>query len=221
MIYPLSVRNGLEINIGKEWDRCIDRFGTAFSKECAESYRENIRRVVNEHLSFWDWCVMKNGETGEVSVTDAVEALCKTFTKGTRVRLIKYGGKHKLPLGLKGTVRSINKNADMLIVFDNKRTIRLNYGRDVCEKIPENEESHFTSETLVSDVVVLHKRQALCRICGRILEAGTHFRSLVFRTDNELSTIEACSQCVRYIRNHGLTYDRNGLRCLYPDKESK
>ena len=221
MTYSLSVRNGLELNIGKEWTRCIDRFGNAFTKTCAASYRENIGRVVNENLSFWDWCIMKHAETGETCIEDIVDTLKNIFTKGTRVRIVKYGGKQKLPLGIKGTVRGVSRNAEILVALDDSWKIRLKYGRDVCELVTVSEESTLSEKTLIYECIVLHKYPAMCRTCGRMLEPGTHFYSMEFNVEAEPRKIEVCSQCARYTRKHRLTYDRNGLKCLYSDKEKE
>ena len=131
----VSIRNGIELSIGKEWDKCIDKFGISFVRECAKTYRENTRKVSNEKISFLEWCKMAKGLKPIIASSDRVREIQSSFPKGNRVRLVKYGGKQELPLGVKGTVRGVSKNGDILVAFDAKRRARLTMGRDLCELI--------------------------------------------------------------------------------------
>ena len=214
----VSIRNGIELSIGKEWDICIDKFGIAFVRECAKTYRENTGKVFNEKISFLEWCRMASGHKPAAASDDRLSEIQTSFPKGSRVRLIKYGGKQELPLGIKGTVRGVSKNGDILVAFDSKRRARLAMGRDLCEIIQASDDTGLTDDDIVTDNIVLYKLPSVCTSCGRLLEPGTHFRTMVFKHENERRVIEMCSQCVRYIRKHGLTYEHNGLRCVYTDK---
>ena len=117
----VSIRNGIELSIGKEWDICIDKFGISFVRECAKTYRENTGKVFNEKISFLEWCRMASGHKPAAASDDRLSEIQTSFPKGSRVRLIKYGGKQELPLGIKGTVRGVSKNGDILVAFDSKR----------------------------------------------------------------------------------------------------
>ena len=214
----ISIRNGIELNIGKEWDKCIDKFGNTFTRECAITYREHTRQVISEKISFLEWCSIAKGDIPTRAASSRINDIQAAFPKGSRIRLVRYGGRQDLTLGVKGTGRGVTKKVEILVAFDTKQRVRLAMERDLCELVEKSEDSGLNDEALVEEKPVLYKHPTICISCGRFLAQSTHFRTMVFSNKGKRSTIEMCSQCVRYIRKHKLNYDRNGLKGILTEK---
>lgn len=207
-------------------------------KESAEEYLENIYSEQIDLDKAADAVVDAMGENGiqlEDVAAIGIEAFKELVTEVAKTDLPDNSTNetiiHKLDalesavekLGDKieqvhSEADAMNDKRDDLAKVDTKQRVRLAMERDLCELIEKSEDSGLNDEALVEEKTVLYKHPTICISCGRFLAQSTHFRTMVFSNKGKRSTIEMCSQCVRYIRKHKLNYDRNGLKGILTEK---
>ena len=69
-----------------------------------------------------------------------VELMRARYPQGTRLELISMEGENDMPKGLKGTVDFIDDSGQILMTWDNGRTLALNPEIDHYRKITQPEE---------------------------------------------------------------------------------
>ena len=64
-----------------------------------------------------------------------VEAICKEYPAGTRVRLVKMDDIQAPPLGTEGTVVGVDDTGSLLMHWDNCSHLNIVYGSDEVEQV--------------------------------------------------------------------------------------
>lgn len=211
----------------------IEREAERYSRQDNQtSQGVSIRIGSGEGGDLWHSKAYQAKLEGEVSaVTDILNEIAgpevfeeirtKTESGMTRSEAVKESAEEKLGDKIEqvySEADAMNDKRDDLAKVDTKQRVRLAMERDLCELVEKSEDGGLNDEALVEEKTVLYKHPTICISCGRFLAQSTHFRTMVFSNKGKRSTIEMCSQCVRYIRKHKLNYDRNGLKGILTEK---
>ena len=64
-----------------------------------------------------------------------VEKIKSAYPPGTRVELVKMDDIQAPPIGTKGTVIGVDDIGSIMVVWDNRSSLHVVYGEDICRKI--------------------------------------------------------------------------------------
>lgn len=64
-----------------------------------------------------------------------VEKIKSEYPPGTRVELVKMDDIQAPPIGTKGTVIGVDDIGSIMVVWDNRSSLHVVYGEDICRKI--------------------------------------------------------------------------------------
>lgn len=64
-----------------------------------------------------------------------VEKIKSEYPPGTRVELVKMDDIQAPPIGTKGTVIGVDDIGSIMVAWDNRSSLHVVYGEDICRKI--------------------------------------------------------------------------------------
>lgn len=64
-----------------------------------------------------------------------VEKIKSEYPPGTRVELVKMDDIQAPPIGTKGTVIGVDDIGSIMVEWDNRSSLHVVYGEDICRKI--------------------------------------------------------------------------------------
>lgn len=64
-----------------------------------------------------------------------VEKIKSEYPPGTRVELVKMDDIQAPPIGTKGTVIGVDDIGSIMVEWDNRSSLHVVYGEDICKKI--------------------------------------------------------------------------------------
>lgn len=88
-----NLYNKVTFIIDDDWVKCIDKFGITRTKAYAASYRENARTLVNQGVTFEDWCI-ENAHDDPTYTAESMPKKAKSvnrgiYSKGTKIRILE------------------------------------------------------------------------------------------------------------------------------------
>lgn len=211
--------NHLELNIGTDFSKACDKFGYKNVKQYSAEYRDNAERILAARLSFFDWCKMRNRGAEGFSLEDAIKHMKKTYTPGTRVKLVYAQRIGNPPIGSKGSVISVTDEGNIEVEWDTWRRSYSNvsvivFGTDSVALLTPAE---IKAETFSKkDVVARNTERCLssyvCFTCGRRIPEGETINKYTFEKRFDRIYANMCEDCAGYIRKHNIRFRAKSLK---------
>jgi|GEM_PF-3361323 len=214
-----QVMNHLELNIGTDFSKACDKFGYKNVKQYSAEYRENAERVLAARLSFFDWCKMRNRGAEGFSFEDAIKHMKKTYTPGTRVKLVYAQHNGNPPIGSKGSVISVTDEGNIEVEWDAWKRSYSNvsvivFGADSVALLTPAE---IKAETFSKKDAVAHSTEKclgsyVCYTCARRIPSGETINKYTFEKRFDRICVNMCEDCASYIRNHNIRFGAKSLK---------